>query len=254
MTPTRSTITLTFGDQAENHVGMEKLGKLVEKGQGFTPDELRKMKKDCEEFGITCVLHHLGEEAYLLILQQAVDKILKELGDHTKEEMFEEQAQLDVDKHAFMYGEVRAKHARWNLCFDDEGHDPKYEEGKGRVVELSQIPITQQLFSSFVPIFGEKANNLKGEGNYYHDITKCGIGYHGDAERRKVIAVRLGASNPIHFQWYQNSLPIRDHMVFPLDGGDIYVMSEQTVGTDWKLRKIPTLRHAVGCNKYTKVE
>lgn len=78
-------------------------------------------------------------------------------------------------------------------------------------------------------------------------------GYHGDAERRKVLAVRLGASNPIHFQWFQDGKPIRDHMVFELEGGDMYIMSEKTVGTDFKKRKIPTLRHAVGAEKYVKL-
>ena len=30
-----STITLTFGDMAENHVGMEQIGAKVTKGEGF---------------------------------------------------------------------------------------------------------------------------------------------------------------------------------------------------------------------------
>ena len=41
-----------------------------------------------------------------------------------------------------------------------------------------------------------------GEGNYYYDIKKCGIGFHGDAERRKVVGIRLGDSIPLHFQWF----------------------------------------------------
>jgi hypothetical protein len=35
-----STITLTFGDMAENHVGMEQLGKIVDAGEGFQVAEL----------------------------------------------------------------------------------------------------------------------------------------------------------------------------------------------------------------------
>jgi len=30
----------------------------------------------------------------------------------------------------------------------------------------------------------------------------------------------------------------------------MYVMSEKAVGTDWKEKKIYTLRHATGCEKY----
>ena len=40
MNSTSSVITLTFGDSAENHVGMEKIGSIVSKGNGFTPEEL----------------------------------------------------------------------------------------------------------------------------------------------------------------------------------------------------------------------
>lgn len=35
----------------------------------------------------------------------------------------------------------------------------------------------------------------------YYDI-KSGIGYHGDSERKIVIAVRLGRSCPLYYQWY----------------------------------------------------
>lgn len=250
----RSTITLTFGDQAENHVGMEKLGKMVESGMGFHLDDLEAIKLRFEEIGVTTVLHHLGDNAYLLVLQNAVDALLQRNDEEiprTQADLFQEQAALNVDKHAFMYGRVVEKSARWNLCFDEEGQEPDYQHGKGRIISYADAPIMALVLSQFEEMFGPKAANLKGEGNYYYDVDKCGIGYHGDAERRKVIAIRLGAPNPIHYQWYQEGLPIREHMVFPLNGGDIYVMSEKTVGTDWRKKKIPTLRHAVGCAKYT---
>lgn len=113
--------------------------------------------------------------------------------------------------------------------------------------------MTTAVTDRFVEFFGEKAQNLKGEGNYYYDVTKCGIGFHGDSERRKVIAIRLGASIPIHYQWFQRNLPTGNRMIFPLDDGDIYVMSEKAVGTDWKKKIDFTLRHATGCAKFTTI-
>jgi hypothetical protein len=92
---------------------------------------------------------------------------------------------------------------------------------------------------------------LKGELNYYFDISKCGIGWHGDSERRKVVALRLGASLPIYFQWYYDTERIGERFEIPLNDGDMYVMSEKAVGTDWKMRSIFTLRHATGCDKFT---
>jgi hypothetical protein len=115
------------------------------------------------------------------------------------------------------------------------------------------VPITKLIVDRFVEMFGPKANNLKGEGNYYYDVKTCGIGFHGDTERRKVIAVRLGATISMHYQWFYKGLPTGDRMIFPVDGGDIYVMSEKAVGTDWKKKNIYTLRHATGCSKFTTI-
>jgi hypothetical protein len=40
-------------------------------------------------------------------------------------------------------------------------------------------------------------------------------------------------------------------MKLVLGDGDMYVMSEKAVGFDWLKKKIPTLRHATGCDKFT---
>ena len=102
--------------------------------------------------------------------------------------------------------------------------------------------------------FGKKGENLKGEGNYYYSIDNCGIGFHGDTERRKVIAVRLGTnSTPLHYQWYKNNETVGEQIIINVDGGDMYIMSEKAVGTDWKKKSIYTLRHATGSSKFTKI-
>jgi hypothetical protein len=84
-------------------------------------------------------------------------------------------------------------------------------------------------------------------------VSKCGIGYHGDAERRKVVAVRMGASMPLYYQWYQHSNPIGEPIEVSLGDGDMYIMSEKAVGQDWLKKNVATLRHATGCKKYTNV-
>ncbi len=258
MDPTKSTITLTFGDSAENHVGMEQLGKRVDPGQGFTCDELRGLYDSLRFEGILCYYYGLNaaagmaaEEAGVLVIDNGVNALLKRPDGSTA--LFAEQAALNVDRQAFMYGRVVNKHARWNLCFDSFDQEPDYAAGKGRVITLDSLPLTDALYKALPTTFGPKASNLKGEGNYYYDITKCGIGFHGDSERRKVIGVRLGASLPLHFQWFQGGAPIGDRIVLPLKGGDIYIMSEKAVGTDWKSSKSVTLRHATGCAKFTTI-
>jgi hypothetical protein len=94
---------------------------------------------------------------------------------------------------------------------------------------------------------------LNAEANYYYDVKKCGIGFHGDGERKKVVAFRMGVSMPLYYQWYQNSKPVGERFEIELNDGDMYIMSEKAVGFDWLKKKVATLRHATGCAKYTGV-
>lgn len=257
-------ITITFGDMAENHVGMEKIGKMVDEGQGFNYEDLELIKSNMESIGSRCELVEIklpdpslkqDKKAYILIIRDGVNHILGYSGEELKsEDMYNEQARLDVDKKVKMYGRIVNKNARWNLCFDDKSSEPDYEQGKGRVIAYKDVPVTQTFRTNMSEIFGEKAEDLKGEGNYYYDISKCGIGYHGDSERRKVVGVRLGKTMPIFYQWYYMGNPVGDKVRFDLNGGDVYVMSEKAVGTDWKKRNIPTLRHSAGCEEFTTVK
>ena len=263
----QSIVTITFGDQAENHAGMEKLGMLVEEGQGFNLEDLHNIKIKMEEMGSKCELIKLElldevdnsviktDDGYILVIRDGVNKLLENCSDLTHEKMLEEHIGLDVDKHAWMRGRVVNKHARWNLCFDNESRAPDYENQKGRIVGYDVVPVTKMLLNQIVNYFGPKAANLKGEGNYYYDKSKCGIGFHGDSERRKVVGVRLGhgESTPLHYQWFKNGEAVGKRMVLELNGGDIYVMNEKAAGTDWKRRTVYTLRHATGCEKYTKI-
>jgi hypothetical protein len=261
MNPVKSVITLTFGDQAENHAGMEQIGKMVKKGEGFNYSDLIEIQEKFKTLGAQTFLHNLKNDksnldAYVLIIRDGVNLIYKDLGldlkIYNKDKLFDEQSKLDVDKKAFMKGRVVNKKARWNLCFDEKDSSPDYDNKKGRVISYRDVILTNILFESFPNYFGNKSKDLKGEGNYYYDITKCGIGYHGDSERRKVLAIRLGASMPLYYQWYYKSQRVEDRIKLDLNGGDIYLMDEKAVGTDWKLRNTYTLRHAAGCNKYIK--
>ena len=64
-------ITLTFGDMAENHVGMEQIGKIVDKGQGFQLDDLKVIKNNMEELGCECELISLAVDYDEIELYQA---------------------------------------------------------------------------------------------------------------------------------------------------------------------------------------
>ena len=253
-------ITLTFGDAAENHKGMEQIGHKLEEGQGFTLEDLQAMRSTMELLGVSCEIISLSDQipdsppAHVLVMKQAVTFLAAELGSFTQLDLFNEQKKLAYDTKAFMYGRVVNKHARWNLCFDDASRGPLYEEGKGTIVGYDEVPLMKGVRERFGVLFGPKATGLKVESNYYYDTTKCGIGYHGDSERVKVIAMRLGYSSmPIYYQWFYKGEAMGDRIEIPLDAGDMYVMSEKAVGADWKKKNVYTLRHATGCKKYVSL-
>jgi hypothetical protein len=66
-----------------------------------------------------------------------------------------------------------------------------------------------------------ETNNMQEQGNLYYDISCCGIGFHGDSERRKVVAVRLGAAFPLQFQWFVRSSPVGKRVNVDLHHGDM---------------------------------
>ena len=255
----RSAITITYGDCAENHVGMQKLGVL--RPEGLTYSDLATARDRFERLGCRCELVDLvsraraedvfegldPEPAEVLVVRGAVDAILGEGG---ADALYTEQNGLPHDKKALMKGRVVNKLARHNLCFADRAQEPDYEAGRGRVVSYGEVPLTAAVRNALPPIFGEKTAALYSEGNYYYDPAKCGIGFHGDSERRIVVAVRVGADIPLHFQWFYDRIPRGGRVELELRHGDMYAMSQKAVGTDWKRPSLPTLRHAAGAQRF----
>ena len=249
------TFTITFGDAAENHVGMRKIGQLAI--DGFDLNNLSKAYYWFQEKGIETYIYDLSasprplytdynfEDAYILIAKNGLSAICN------TNDFMTEQDKLEKDTKAYMYGRVVNKKARHNLCFDDIAVSPNYEIGQGTIISYDAVPLLNQVRNILPEIIGDKAFNLKAEGNYYYDITKCGIGFHGDSERKRVIGIRSGASMPLVYSWFYKSKPIGSPMEFILDNGDIYIMSSYSVGTNWKKKNVPTLRHAAGCKKFT---
>jgi hypothetical protein len=179
--PVEETITITFGECAENHKGMEMLGAIAE--EGFTVDDLTTAQANFEAVGAHCELLRLDKDATqapaaILVVRQGVQTLLSNT-IHTVDTLFEEQKALEWDKRAIMYGRVVNKHARHNLCFTEHAQEPDYDTGKGRVIAFDSVPCLNVIRNALPGMIGGKADSLLGEGNRYYNTAKCGIGYHG---------------------------------------------------------------------------
>eukprot|EP00947_MAST-08B_sp_MAST-8B-sp1_P002693 g2693.t1 len=254
------TISLTFGDCAENSSEMEQMGKMVDAGSGFCVEDLERAQRnwrDCTDCKTELIRLHERVKgrvphAAVLVVRGGVKALL---GERTVDELFDEQLALPVDKLKFSKkhgGSVNSR-ARFNLCFDEKAQEPSIEEKKGRVVAFDEVELLNNVRKSLPRFFGKKAERLLCELNLYYDVTdkRVGIGWHGDAERRKVIALRLGADFPLRYVWFKHQRTVGDPVEVMLSHGDLYVMSEKAVGTDWKKHGdgLMTLRHSAGFSK-----
>ena len=266
----KACVTITFGDVAENHTGNQMIGEKCD--SGFTQEDIITIYHHLIANGFQAEYHQVPkpphappevEEVLVIVIRQGVHKIFS--SDHihpgTTDGIKNEMMSLEWDKKFYnaRVKKVQNKKARHVLCFDDVSQAANYEAGMGTVYAWEQLPHLKYVKEYLHCMFGEKSRNLKAEGNYYYNIEDCGIGYHGDSERRKVIALRLGASMPIYYQWYQpvthgnswKAEPYGEKYAIELHDGDMYIMGQKAAGTDWKKRSAFTVRHATGCLKYT---
>jgi len=191
-------------------------------------------------------------QAYVLVVRNAISVLSS---DGSGDALLREILLYDWDSKLFNEKRkiVQNKNARHNLNFSDEDQVAEFEAGKGTTVSWKYVPELYSTKQKIHNIFGESAKELKCEGNLYYKVGKTGIGYHGDTERKKVIGLRLGNTMTMHWMWYYNDKPRGLNVSIKLNKGDLYCMTEKTVGTDWREapKKRYTLRHAAGAPMYT---
>jgi hypothetical protein len=229
---------------------MQKIG--TELKNGFSLQNLQTFKNYFENLGALTELYCLNdlltgltlnnnpEKAYLLIIRKGLNLLLKDTTENLKIELLD----LEWDKKALMKGVVKNKDKRYNLCFGDNSQMPDYEKGKGTVISFNSLEYLNHIRNKLLNI--GVITSLVAEGNLYYDTNKCLINMHGDSERNIVIAIRLGESMPLYYQWYHRFEKIGQRFQINLEDGDMYIMSEKAVGKKWRESSICTLRHAAG--------
>lgn len=242
------TITLTYSEVVENHVGNQQSGVKMQSGPGVADLECAAAKLN-EEYGVDARLVNLGYDETSASLGAAI-LVIRGLNLHSPVD-FEAVKNLDWDKK---YWDVRRskvlnKRARYNLCFTDTPQEPDYETGKGRVYSFDQLPkfagSLRQIFSNVITVDGEPMPALlNAEGNYYYE-PKSNIGWHGDVERSVVAGYRMGKTMPLLYRWHNGPEILTDPLQIDLHDGDAYIMSHFATGYNWRKKQVH-LRHAAG--------
>ena len=272
-------IALTFGDAGENHIGNQMLGEKQPIGTGFTTDDLKNLEAYFSSLGLKCEyvdlstnleeaskaglvgdLHDWGMKAGVLVIRRFVKQ-------DDRLSLYSELKDINWDRKYYDTRRKRVlnKNARANLVFvDGYEQEPDYENGKGRVIDSLKLTtlkkVKENLMKHIETGLEQVGSSTKPisyicEGNRYFDLKKCGIGYHGDKERTRVICLSLGSNNyPMRWVWFYRSKPVTNFKEVKLDSGDVYMMSEKAVGYDWAKKVIPTLRHSAGAYKYINLD
>ena len=258
----KDSYALTFAECVENHAGMQMIGKPIDTGLGS--DEFDTCIKFCKEYNLEYelinLLELLPEDAKQAIIEKEDDLpfakviVIKNgingiLGEGFAEKMYEEQKKQPYDTKAWMRGQVKNKLKRYNNCYADFDQEPDYENKKGTVINFDRVSHLKEFREILPHLFGNAAEDLFAEMNYYYDLEKTCITEHGDTERKIVICARLGAPFPLYYQWYHRFKQVGERLKINIEGGDIYAMSFKATGNDWKCSSKYTLRHAAAAKE-----
>ena len=249
--------TVTFGDRAENERGMQIIGE--EATRGISVQKLRLLEQKLVAAGTKCKLVDLSEllpgyesvpEAAVLVIYGGVNA---GLGGDAEEMILAELKSMPKDKETLYRDQGRVwvgpKKNRYNNTIADFSQESDLINGKGTVINFKDYAQTNRLRGMLSGFVGAP---LVAETNDYFEAERCGIGFHGDDERKIVIGVRFGAGingMPLLFQWFKSNSEVGKMGRIDLNAGDMYIMSEKAVGFDsWKEKFRPTLtlRHAAG--------
>ena len=146
------TFSLTFGDQGENHVGMEKIGEIVEKGYGFNLEDFLNYEKLFKNDNINYKIYNLNElynsniykletpNAYLMVIKNGIDYFLKDT-NISSNDLYNQLTSIpwDTKYYDVRRKKVLNKNARHNICFGTTNSEPDYINKKGRIISYNNI-------------------------------------------------------------------------------------------------------------------
>ena len=216
--------TVTFGDRAENEYGMQMIGTPAANGLSVA-----HLETIASEFGDAAKIIDLTQllggasvaapKAAVLVVKNGVSLLLG-----GGQDVLSELRAMPKYNTSLSYGRVVNKHARHNNCVGDFNQTPNIAAGRGTVVNFQDYPHTDRLRKELGHLMNAPTP-LVGELNHYFNANTCGIGWHGDAERKLVAGARFGPGAngmPLKLQWFHKGVPVGAEVRIELNDADIY--------------------------------
>jgi len=196
-------------------------------------------------------------KACLLVIKNGIELLIK---PDEAAKLYQEQDEIRYDGRFFDKGRLKIKRAHKNMLFAAERQDASDDYTQATVTAFSEVPLLNKIRTSIQSLLGDRTADLEVDGTKYHtsfyekgDDGKpmkkhSNMGWHGDDNKKIVVGMCLGASATLSFIWrlpgsQKNSTDTR--VTVPLAHGDVYVMSEKTIGSDWKSSSLLRCLHSV---------
>lgn len=189
------------------------------------------------------------DEAYVLVWRNYLNR-----QDAT--DLYKEQVALpwDTKYYDWKRNKVLHQHSRKNLRFGEDEQKPEYENGKETIIPFRSVPCLQTLRNRINKTFDRGIYDMNIQSHRFYDPEYTGIGWHGNEGMCKQIGLCLGINTTMKFRWWYDWHSFGKTVEIPLQNGDLYIVSKKAVGSDWRKRKIATLRNSIGSEKFTKVK
>ena len=130
-------------------------------------------------------------------------------------------------------GKIRNKHKRSNVNVGEHAESADIASGVGTTVAFSSAPEVSKLLRGLTQFGGGLEQIEVAEGNFYHTPVQCGIGLHGDSERKFAVGVSMGSTRYLEFQSFVHGFPSGPAVRLTLEHGDLYIMYGKGCGYDW---------------------
>ena len=138
--------------------------------------------------------------AYILIIRNGINNMLpnKKQEHPYSNLLFKEQDTLTLNTS--IVNKDNKCESKYNMIFGTQDQISQLNNNNNYIHKWNKIPLLEKFNNKLKHFLNKKIENLKVETNYYHDIEKCGLKYHGNTNNRNIqINLQLGASMNLDF-------------------------------------------------------
>ena len=182
------------------------------------------------------------------------------IGSDAAAKLYKEQDEIRYSGRFLDKGKLKIRRAHKTMAFGVEGRDASDDYTQPTVTAFSEVPMMDKIRTSLQNLLGNRTADLEVDGTKYHTSfhekgddgkpmkKNSNKGWHGGDKRTIVIGVCLGAPVTLSFIWRlpgsQKNLDDTKVSV-SLTHGDVYVMSEIAIGSNWKSSSLLRCLHSV---------